>query len=265
VSQPRIWLDAIDALCDATTGGTFAMDREADSGRILHRVLDRKRHFVVRLDAGGSSRSLTTMDKGVHRVSALAATLPYEGFVEVLRLSDDGSRVPYGADVAFAEVRLPGRPERLWLCVYDCEKHEQPMVLLTTRAVNSLADAAQTLARYFSRWTIEELHRFAKQSFNLENVRTLTWKRTKNLVAATWIVMGALALEGRLPAAESTLRMLEQASDRVEEPLRDGQFWGYAFVDGLRMAIRRNPFLLRLCSRLWRVPPPRQIPLFGRA
>lgn len=264
-SQPAIWLETISQICDATTGGTIAMDREADSGKILKRVLDRKRHFVVRLKAGYGCRNLVTLGEGTKLVSTLVQTLPRAGWIDVTRLSEAGEGSPYRADVSFAEVRLPGRPERLWMCVYHCEKHAQPMVLLTTRAVQSAADAAATLARYFARWAIEELHRFAKQAFKLENVRTLTLNRTKNLVAATWMVMGALAIEGRLPCAETTLRAMEMASDRVEAALTDGQFWGYALVDGLRVAVRRNPFLLHRVARLWMHPPTRQLALFGRA
>lgn len=57
--------------------------------------------------------------------------------------------------------------------------------------------------------------------------------------------------------------MLEKASDRVDDRLTNGQFWGYAFMDGIRLAVRRNPLLLRLCGWLWRVRPVLQLPLFG--
>ena len=264
-NQPAIWLKAIDELCDATSGGTIAMDREADSRRLLTRVLDKKGHFVVRLKAAYGSRMLGSLEHGKQRVSSLVQILPIVGDIEVTRLSEAGEGSPYRAGAGFTEVRLPGRTERLWMSVFHCDKHAQPMVLLTTRAVHTLADAAKTLARYFARWAIEEVHRFVKQAFQHENVRTLTWSRTKNLVATTCMILGALAIKGRLPCADVTLRAMEAASERVQKVPADGQFWGYPLIDGLRVAVRRNPFLLRRISRLWRIPPVSQLPLFGRA
>ena len=67
------------------------------------------------------------------------------------------------------------------------------MVLLTSHRADTPDQVARILAMYFGRWAIEEMHRFAKQSFKLENIRALTWKRLKNLVAAVWIVLGAIA------------------------------------------------------------------------
>ena len=266
VSQPHIWLEMLNTLCDVTPGGTFALDRECDNGRILHRILDRGRDFVARLQVGQNARNLRWFDAkvpGVRRVGTICDEAKVLGRIEATRVSHDGQRSPYVADVSVAEVRLPDRPERLWLCIYRCPAHEQPMALLTTHPVRTVEELGQTLARYFARWTVEELHRFAKQSFRLENVRTLTWHRTQNVVAAVWIVLGALALEGLLTGAEATLRVLEKASDRVEDPLTNGQFWGYALMDGIRLAVRRNPLLLRLCTWLWRVRPVLQMPLFG--
>ena len=265
VSQPHVWLETLDAVCAATPGGTFALDRECDSGKILDRLLDRKRDFVVRLMAGENARLVVPSDREQTLVSELARTLSVAGRIEAVRVSEDGSRSPYVADVAFSRVRLPWREERLWLCVFRCPDHQEPMVLLTTHPVRNLEDASRTLTRYFARWTIEELHRFVKQSFRLENVRTLTWHRTRNIVAAVAIVVGALAREARLPGAQTLLRTLEVAADRIEAPLSHRQFWGYALLDGLRAAVAKSAILLRACTWLTRITPCIQLPLFARA
>lgn len=265
VSQPHVWLETLDAIAAATPGGTFALDRECDSGNILDRLLDRKRDFVVRLMAGENSRLVVPLGKERCLVSELARTLPVLGTIEATRSSEDGDRSPYVAEVSFTRVRLPWRGDRLSLCVFRSPDHKEPMVLLTTHRVRNLQDASRTLTRYFARWTIEELHRFAKQAFRLENVRTLTWHRTQNIVAAVAIVMGALAREGRLPGAQALLRTLEEVADRIEEPLTVRQFWGYALLDGLRAAVAKSPILLRACAWLTRITPCLQISLFPRA
>lgn len=265
VSQPHDWLSAIDRLSAATPRGTFAIDREADNGRIIGRLLDNHRNFVIRLNVGETARHLRVGADLPERVGTICGRLKRVARITATRAADTGEGSPYVADVAYTEVRLPKRKERLWLCVFDSPDHKQPMALLTTHPVESLEAATRTLARYFSRWAIEEVHRFAKQEFQLENVRTLTWHRTKNIVAAVWMVMGAVAVEGLLPGAQTVLRALELASDRVHRALQPGQFWGYAFLDGLRLAVVRSPFLLRRCSWLWRDPVVIQVPLFPRA
>ena len=55
--------------------------------------------------------------------------------------------------------------KRLWLCTYRSPDHALHMAILTTHRVYAIEGLTATLARYFfARWTIEELHRFAKQS-----------------------------------------------------------------------------------------------------
>jgi len=263
-SETTIWLDGIDALCDATPAGTIVIDRGADNKRIFHRLMDRQRDFVVRVMCGDNSRHLLLHDDSRARVRDAWKEATFYGELECTRLSDDGTRKPYKADYGSLPVRLPGRRQQLWLCVFDSPDHIQPLVLLTSHRADTPEATARILTAYFARWVGEELHRFAKQAFHLENVRLLTWRRVKNMVAAVWIAMGGLCRLGLGPQAEAALRCLEARGDRVRRPLRDGQFHGYAMVEGLRAMLRdaRNlPHLLPwLTTR--RTPTP-QLALFG--
>ena len=263
VSQPHIWLQMIENIAAHTPGGTFALDREADAENIIGRMLDLKRHFVVRMDAGASSRMLRLPDGRRLRVQDIVPELECRGEIEATRITEEGSGSPYLAEVYFTPVKMPKRAEQLYLCVFFCRKYKEAMVLMTTHPVRTLPEAGATLARYFARWTIEELHRFAKQSFRLENIRTLTYHRLQNIVSAVAMVLGALGVEGQLPGAEAVLRMMEKASGRVAARLRAGQFWGYALLDGFRASILQNPLLLRRNPWLYRYRPDRQLRLFG--
>ncbi|MSQ01027.1 MAG: hypothetical protein EXR71_03915 [Myxococcales bacterium] len=64
--------------------------------------------------------------------------------IDRARLCDNGKRSPYRCAYASMEVRLPNRPEPLWLCVFDREDHAVPLVVLTNpRADTRAASAAE--------------------------------------------------------------------------------------------------------------------------
>jgi hypothetical protein len=255
VSQPHVWLEGIDALCAATPGGVFVIDREADNGRFLTRLTLNKRHFVIRVNTGDSSRNvrLDGIEKPL-RVRDAWKQGQAHGTLTCERLADDGTRKPYTADYSSLRVRVPGVAPQLWLCSFDCSDYVQPLVLLTDQPADSAEQTARVLTQYFARWTAEEMHRFAKQAFMLENIRLLTWDRIQNMVAILWIALGALCTLGCCPRAERVLRVLEASGGRIRKPLKPGQFWGYALVEGLRALVAAAPRLLNLLPAFWPRP-----------
>lgn len=263
-SQPAVWLEMLRQLCAATRYGTFVMDREADNRRIFDLLLQEGRHFVVRVNTHDHSRHLFFHGDSRARVRDVWKEARFHGELEASRVLGDGSSRPYRADYGALPVRLPGSDRILWLCVFDSPDHAAPMVLLTTHRAERPEAVLRVLAMYFGRWVVEEVHRFAKQRFRLENIRALTWHRVQNLVAAVWIVLGAVATFARRPDAEAALRAFEVLSQRVTKPLERAQFWGYAFLDGLRQAAPDARRLLALIPAFW-VPsgPDPQLDLFG--
>lgn len=185
------------------------------------------------------------------------------GELEATRLSDDGKRTPYTCEYGSLRVTLPGRKEKLWLCVFDCSDHAQPLVILTNRPADTPAEVAQVLACYFARWVAEDFHRFVKQEFKLESVRMLTFRRLKNLVAMTWIAAGAIARFGVGPAAQHVLRHFEILGAQLRKPHTEGQFWGYALARGIRAQLGAAHHALRFFHWFWPAPPTRQQRLPG--
>lgn len=264
-SQPAVWMEMLRSLCAATQHGTFVMDREADNRRIMDLLLAEKRHFVIRVNTHEHSRHVDLFNRKTRaRVQDAWKEATFHGELKASRLLGDGSRRPYEASYGALEVRLPGHSRPLWLCVFDSLEHAAPMVLLTTHKADTPEAVIGVLAMYFGRWVVEEVHRFAKQSFKLENIRALTWNRLQNLVAAVWIVLGAVATYAQRPGAETALRAFELLSQRLIKPLQKAQFWGYALMDGLRQALPEARRLLNLIPGFWQPPPPDpQLPLFG--
>ena len=67
---------------------------------------------------------------------------------------------------------------------------EEPMMLLTNVEVTkSRKSLFKIVLSYIKRWQIEDTIRFAKQSYQVEDIRLLTYKRLQNMVV---LVLGAM-------------------------------------------------------------------------
>ena len=66
----------------------------------------------------------------------------------------------------------------------------EPMMLLTNIALQkSRKSLFNVVVSYVRRWQIEDSIRFMKQSYNLEDIRLLTYRRLQNMLV---LVMGAM-------------------------------------------------------------------------
>jgi hypothetical protein len=103
----------------------------------------------------------------------------------------------------------------------DPPKGEKPIVwrLLTTHAVETLADAEQIISFYRRRWIIEQVFRTLKtQGFDIEesqvlDAETMVKLATATLIAAVRVMQLVMARDG------STGQKLSDALDRADEPL----------------------------------------------
>ncbi len=202
VSEPYELHQAIEDLHHRTQGrGIFAIDRAADSKRVIRKLLGLSHRFVLRLKAAKGARSLK-VDGVPKLVSQLAQAVHLIGEASLVRMAD-GKRHPFRCRFGSVRVQLDdpdkdGRP--LWLCVYHSDKHKQPMALLTTEPADTDEQILFVLQCYWARWSIEEYFRFVKQAYDLEKLRYFNWARSKNLVHLVFIVTCLLASLHRLPS-----------------------------------------------------------------
>jgi hypothetical protein len=88
-------------------------------------------------------------------------------------------------------VTLPGRDgDQLYLIVGYREGKANPIYLLVSVPISSSRDALKWLQGYFKRWGIEDILRFWKQKFGLEDIRTTDIDNFKKLL---WIAVVAFA------------------------------------------------------------------------
>jgi hypothetical protein len=142
-------------------------------------------------------------------------------------------RLEYGA----RRVKLPGRPEPLWLVVVR-GLGEEPLLLLTNVAVQPSRQSLWFIVQgYLTRWLVEETIRFIKQSYRLEELRVLSYERLRNLVALVLaaVYFSAVWLGESLKLAVLATRVTQVARRFFGVP----DFHYYALADGIAVLFSR--------------------------
>jgi hypothetical protein len=85
------------------------------------------------------------------------------------------------------------RTKQVWLVeVKVVGGADQPWYLVTDWPVADAEAARRCFIRYRRRWAVEDLHKFIKTSFGMEDVQLLEFQAVRNLVALAWVAAGYL-------------------------------------------------------------------------
>lgn len=90
----------------------------------------------------------------------------------------------------FLRVSLPDQPERAYTLVAVWINPRRPWYLMTSMAVKTFEDFAKVVHAYAARWGVEDAARVLKQSFDLENIRLLSFQGIRKMV---WLALWAYA------------------------------------------------------------------------
>ena len=172
-------LAAVDLIRTHTLGrGIWTIDRGGDRKKLLEPLLERGERFVIR---STGKRTVIDRRKLQGSVAEVAGRCRLRHQARIIKIQD-GQENAYDLRYGAEPIRLPGRPEQLWLVVVT-GFGEAPLMLLTNLPVT--AKDSQSLwwivQIYLTRWKIEETFRFVKQSYNLEDIRVMKYQRLKNL------------------------------------------------------------------------------------
>ena len=230
VSENAEVLAAIDLVRADTRGrGIWTIDRGGDRRKLLEPLLDRGERFVIR-----STGQRSVIDRRHLRgsVAEVAGRCRWRYRARIIKIQDGQEKsleLRYGAE----PIRLPGRPEKLWLVVI-AGFGEQPLMLLTN--VPIVARDSQSVGwivpTYLTRWKIEETFRFVKQSYNLEDIRVMKYQRLKNFVV---LVTAVAYFAATFLGQQMKLRILCEKLLIISQ-----RFFGippfrfYALADGIR-------------------------------
>jgi hypothetical protein len=165
--------------------GIWVMDRGGDRMKLYRAFLRLHVNFIVRLIG---NRDL--IYNGCKRpAEAIAAQCPTPYAETIWREKKDGTEQAITLEFGYREVRLPGFARPLWLLVVK-GFGEKPLLILTTLELRKKRQVLWwVIEAYLTRWRIEDTLRFAKQSYDLEDVRVLGYQSLKNMMAMALLAM----------------------------------------------------------------------------
>jgi len=227
-------LKAVRAVCVAVGNkGIWVIDRGGDRRWLYDYFLDQRLQFIIRLT--GDRHLVYRGKKILARDLAPRCILPY---VESLIREESHSEKRYDIAYGFCPVRLPDLPADLYMVVVS-GFGEKPMMLLTNLPQRKNRTVVwEVVESYLTRWKIEETIRFIKQSYALEDVRVLTYRRLQNMMAlvlaVSYFTMAYLGLRVKLKAVSSLLLRVSRRIFGVPE------FRYYALADGIKELLLRS-------------------------
>jgi len=151
-------------------------------------------------------------------------------FLEYIAKEEEEQERPLRLEVGYRRVRLPGRLELLTLVVVRGSGPE-PMMLLTSLPVHrSRKSIWHVAAAYYARWRIEETIRYLKQSYQLEDIRVLSYVRLQNIMALVMAYFASVYLGLKMKLRVLARHVLRAARQVFGIP----DFRLYALADGIK-------------------------------
>lgn len=147
--------------------GIWALDRGFDDVKMFLLLLLHRIQFVVRLR---STRSLIPLH---------IPNLKRRSLAQIARLVRKGNE-----PISFVPVQIPETAVKGTLVI---QHGATPWYLFTSMNIENLAQAQKVISYYGRRWSVEDSGRVFKNIFNVENIRSRTFKALQRLVhIATW-------------------------------------------------------------------------------
>jgi hypothetical protein len=237
VSENHELLDVIAKVSHATEGrGIFVLDRGGDRRRLYEQLLkdDGSVRFIIRqrgdrhLLSGGKLRETLEL--------AVQCKTPY---AETVIRQKDGREKAYFIQFGFCPVRLPEHPERqLWVVVVK-GFGDKPLMLLTTEPMSRNRKVLWWVVQaYLTRWRVEDTIRFIKQSYNVEDIRVLTYERLKNMAA--FVLAAAFFTAVRIGYKPKLQILALHALNAAQRIFGIPDFRYYALADGIKAILSKG-------------------------
>jgi len=220
--------------------GVWVVDRGGDRGELYAPLLAEGHDFIIRNT--GERHILVGHAKTGRRKLAtaeIAARCPMMYATHIVR-ERHGREVVSRLDYGFRPVRLADHPELPLGLVVVRGLGEKPLMLLTNLEVRRNRKALWWIvSAYLTRWRIEEAIRFIKQSYNLEDIRVMTYERLRNMVVLVNAVafFTAIVLATRIKLTILATHLVKAAKRLFGIP----DFRLYALADGIREVCARAP------------------------
>jgi hypothetical protein len=228
ISENTEIIRAIRRVSTATAkNGIWVLDRGGDRKDLYRHLLKEKLSFLIRIRG---DRKLLYRGKTRAAVD-LARQCPLL-YAERIAKKEGGKERVYELLFGSCPVRLQEHDDPLSIVVVRGFGQEPLMLLTTQRITKSRKSLWRIIQSYLTRWRIEETFRFIKQSYQLEDIRLLTYRRLQNMMSIlTAVVYFAMVYLGLRVKMRILARNIMRVSRRV---FGIPDFHFYALADGIR-------------------------------
>lgn len=214
--------------------GIIVYDRGGDRGMLYREwAADAQIRFLIR-QVG--NRDLIYQKKRVNtaRLVERCRMLYSEKIIKIR----DGRESVYLISFGFLPVRLPEHSDRQLYLVVIKGFGAEPMLLLTTEPMRRERKTLWwAVEAYLTRWRVEDSLRFIKQSYDLEDIRLLTYRRLKNMMA---LVLAAAYFTATWLGEKTKLEILAMHVMEVSKRIFGvPDFKYYALAEGLKTIFKR--------------------------
>lgn len=235
ISENKQVLSLVERVRQATNyQGILVYDRGGDRREFLAPwTKDTSCHYIVRQRG---DRNL--LYRGKHRSGLSLAHSCNTPYSSTVIKEKKGEEKTYFIRFGFLPVRLPEWPKRkLWLVVVK-GFGKQPLMLLTTEPMRRNRKIVWwTVEAYITRWRVEETIRFIKQSYDIEDIRVLTYDRLKNMATLVFAASYFAAVWLGSTAKLSILAMHAMGAAKRLFGIPDFRY--YALADGIKAIFKR--------------------------
>lgn len=211
--------------------GTWAIDRQGDDIDLIRYFQKEELQFVTRLKMNRYLHFDNNINKQV-KAERIHQHVKLNHKAHIY-LTKDGKEEFMHLSFGAVTVSLPDDPSNWYTLVIIEGFGKRPMLLLTNKQVN--ANKSKELWRiveiYLTRWKCDECYRYIKQSYNLEDVRVMSYNSIRNIVvivhAIAYFTSIYLGIKLKLKVLVQKVFILSKRFFGVPT------FFNYAMADGI--------------------------------
>ena len=223
--------------------GIWVIDRGGDRSILYDSLLKERRDFIIRMVGARNVIHSNTIVRSLWL--AFACKLPYKK--SIVRLIK-GKEASFDLRFGFLPIQLPNQDKALNMIVVK-GFGSKPMMLLTTLPIQSAEkDLWFIIQAYMKRWCIEETIRFIKQTYDLENIRLLKYKRLQNMMALLLAVFYFISVI--LDQSQKLNIMAGYILKSAKRVFGIPDFKYYALGDGICNIFSRHPGKLKNSNKI---------------
>ena len=224
--------------------GIWTIDRGGDNVLFFKKFIDETKRFVIRVK---QNRNITYNNKKVN-IKKFADNFICRHKSKITYYKEGKEKVKnisYGS----VTIKIDDLEDKELNLVIIKGFGQSPMLLFTNKPVNNVIQESvwKIVEIYLTRWKCEEIFRYIKQSYNLEDIRVRSYTGIRNIVV---LVLAIAYFTSVYVGKKLKLRMIfEKIFFMSKRFFGIPEFYNYAMADGIYNYLYNNKYGLEYITK----------------